>query len=387
MEYKLGELVEQVTETNTELNFGLNDIVGVTIDKKIIPTIANLKETDLKKFVIVSPNDFIYNPRTHGKKIGLGYNNADRKYIATWNNNTFRIKAEKRNTILSDYLYLYFNREIWDKEACFNSWGSSTVVFSWDSFCDMKINLPDIEEQKSIVREYQVIEKRINILEKLNTKLYEITQLNYQKLLSDYTVESDVLPANWNIATIGQYVDVKSGYAFKSDWWKKRGNKVIKIGNIVNNTIDCVNCDCVDKDKSDRAKDYQVKTGDLLIAMTGATTGKVGIVPKINEKLWVNQRVGKFYLGNNPFDKLPFLFCTINSRDVHRQTHPNGETGSAQDNLSPDDIKNIKIILPDECKVQEFNNKNKTMFENITNNNGEIIELCKIKEKILSKLL
>ena len=143
----------------------------------------------------------------------------------------------------------------------------------------------------------------------------------------------------------------------------------------------------MDKDKSDRAKDYQVKTGDLLIAMTGATTGKVGIVPKINEKLWVNQRVGKFYLGNNPFDKLPFLFCTINSRDVHRQTHPNGATGSAQDNLSPDDIKNIKIILPDECKVQEFNNKNKTMFENITNNNGEIIELCKIKEKILSKLL
>lgn len=68
MEYKLGELVEQVTETNSELNFGLNDIVGVTIDKKIIPTIANLKETDLKKFVIVSPNDFIYNPRTHGKK-------------------------------------------------------------------------------------------------------------------------------------------------------------------------------------------------------------------------------------------------------------------------------------------------------------------------------
>ena len=198
MEYKLGELVEQVTETNSELNFGLNDIVGVTIDKKIIPTIANLKETDLKKFVIVSPNDFIYNPRTHGKRIGLGYNNTDRKFIATWNNNTFRIKEEKRNTILSDYLYLYFSREIWDKEACFNSWGSSTVVFSWDSFCDMKINLPDIKKKKKIVKEYQVILNNKNIIEKENTILESLAYTIYTETIENCT---EWLEINLGIST------------------------------------------------------------------------------------------------------------------------------------------------------------------------------------------
>lgn len=209
MEYKLGELVEQVTETNTELNFGLNDIVGVTIDKKIIPTIANLKATDLKKFIIVSPNDFIYNPRTHGKKIGLGYNNADRKYIATWNNNTFRIKTEKRNTILSDYLYLYFNREIWDKEACFNSWGSSTVVFSWDSFCDMKINLPDIEEQKSIVREYQVIFDNMNIIEKENKILESLAYTIYTETIENCT--------EWHEINLGISTKISAGGDNPSD--------------------------------------------------------------------------------------------------------------------------------------------------------------------------
>lgn len=209
MEYKLGELVEQVTETNTELNFGLNDIVGVTIDKKIIPTIANLKATDLKKFIIVSPNDFIYNPRTHGKKIGLGYNNADRKYIATWNNNTFRIKTEKRNTILSDYLYLYFNREIWDKEACFNSWGSSTVVFSWDSFCDMKINLPDIEEQKSIVREYQVIFDNKNIIEKENKILESLAYTIYTETIENCT--------EWHEINLGISTKISAGGDNPSD--------------------------------------------------------------------------------------------------------------------------------------------------------------------------
>ena len=381
---KLGNYIREVDVKNTDLKVSL--LLGVSITKKFIPSIANIIGTDLSKYKIVRKGQFAYGPVTsrNGDQVSIALL-EDNECIISTSYTVFEISEPEE--LLNEYLMLLFSNPEFDRYARYNSWGSAREIFSWDELCNTELYIPDIEEQKRIVREYQVIEKRINILEKLNTKLYEITQLNYQKLLSDYTVESDVLPANWNIATVGQYVDVKSGYAFKSDWWKKRGNKVIKIGNIVNNTIDCVNCDCVDKDKSDRAKDYQVKTGDLLIAMTGATTGKVGIVPKINETLWVNQRVGKFYLGDNPFDKLPFLFCTINSRDVHRQTHPNGETGSAQDNLSPDDIKNIKIILPDECKVQEFNNKNKTMFENITNNNGEIIELCKIKEKILSKLL
>lgn len=209
MEYKLGELVEQVTETNSELNFGLNDIVGVTIDKKIIPTIANLKETDLKKFIIVSPNDFIYNPRTHGKKIGLGYNNTDRKYIATWNNNTFRVKHNKRELITPDYLYLYFNREIWDKEACFNSWGSSTVVFSWDSFCDMKINLPDIEEQKKIVKEYQVILNNKNIIEKENKVLESLAHTIYKETI-DNCVE-------WTEINLGNSAKISAGGDNPSD--------------------------------------------------------------------------------------------------------------------------------------------------------------------------
>lgn len=69
MDYKLGELLELVTEKNSSLDYGLEDIVGVTIEKEMIPTIANLKETALDKFNIVRPHDFVYNPRTHGKKL------------------------------------------------------------------------------------------------------------------------------------------------------------------------------------------------------------------------------------------------------------------------------------------------------------------------------
>lgn len=72
--YHFSDLIEEVTEYNTDLQYGLSDIVGVTIDKGLIPTIANLNQTALDKFYVVKPKTFVYNPRTHGVKLGMGFN-------------------------------------------------------------------------------------------------------------------------------------------------------------------------------------------------------------------------------------------------------------------------------------------------------------------------
>jgi len=163
----------------------LDDIVGVTLEKQMIPTIANLTQTNLDDFIIVHPKDFVYNPRTHGKKIGLGFNTTDRCFISTWNNNTFRVKAEMSDVIIPEYLYMYFLRERWDKEACFNAWGSSTVVLLWSSFCDMKINVPPISEQCKIVHDYQVITDRIELLRQMNENLEDIAFTAYMSLIEE----------------------------------------------------------------------------------------------------------------------------------------------------------------------------------------------------------
>lgn len=136
-EYKFADLIEPVSETNSKLLYGSNDVRGMTITKEIIPTKANMTGTDLSKFLVVHPGDFIYNPRTHGKKIGFGYNNTEESFLISWNNIAFHIKPTMKDTVLSDYLFLHFKRDEWDREACFRSWGSSTEVFSWDALCDM----------------------------------------------------------------------------------------------------------------------------------------------------------------------------------------------------------------------------------------------------------
>lgn len=99
---------------------------------------------------------------------------------------------------------------------------------------------------------------------------------------------------------IGNYCSVKSGFAFKSSWWTNSGIRVIKIGSINQDNLNLSECSYVDQDKVDKAKDFIVGAGDLLIAMTGATIGKFAMVPYSSEILLVNQRVGKFFLGDNP---------------------------------------------------------------------------------------
>ena len=154
---KLGSFIEPTTETNLSLRYGPSDVRGMTITKEIIPTKANVEGTDLSKFLVVHPSEFIYNPRTHGKKIGFGYNNTRNTFIISWNNIAFRVKPSAKDIVLSDYLFLHFKRDEWDREACFRSWGSSTEVFSWDALCDMEIKLPPISIQQKYVDIYNAM--------------------------------------------------------------------------------------------------------------------------------------------------------------------------------------------------------------------------------------
>ena len=155
--YRIGELIELTTETNSNKLFGADEVRGMTITKQIIPTKANVSNTELDKFLVIHPEEFVFNPRTHGKHIGFGYNNTEESFIISWNNIGFRVKESMRAIVSPEYLFLHFNRNEWDREACFRSWGSSTEVFSWDALCEMELELPTIEIQQKYVDIYNAM--------------------------------------------------------------------------------------------------------------------------------------------------------------------------------------------------------------------------------------
>ena len=176
--YCLGDLLELTTETNANNEYGASDVRGMTITKEIIPTKADVSNTDLTKFLVVHPGEFVFNPRTHGKKIGFGYNDTDSSFLISWNNIAFRIKDSMRDKVLSEYLFFHFNRAEWDREACYRSWGSSTEVFTWEALCEMELDLPSITVQQKYVDIY-------------NSML--ANQLCYERGLEDLKLTIDAL--------------------------------------------------------------------------------------------------------------------------------------------------------------------------------------------------
>ena len=201
--YKFEDLIEEVKEFNTDLRYGLDDIVGVTIEKGLIPTIANLTQTALDKFYIIKPETFVYNPRTHGVRLGMGYNDTCNTYITTWNNVAFRVKDTAKNIVIPQYLWLYFCRPVWDRLTNFLAWGSSTIVFAWKDFLTIEIDLPSITRQREIVAEYETLTRRIRINEKMIQNLESTAQTLYRKMFVD-GIDKENLPEGWRMGTLGE---------------------------------------------------------------------------------------------------------------------------------------------------------------------------------------
>lgn len=176
---RLGDYIEQCDERNASLKYGTSDVMGMTITKEVISTKANLNGNDLSKFKVVAPDEFIFNPRTHGKRIGLGLNNTNKDFLISWNNIAFKIVRKEK--LLPIYLYLHFNRDEWDRYACFNSWGSSTEVFTWIELCRMMIPLPSPDEQQKVVNVWKAFREIKEQNEAKAAPLMQVCQSYIQK--------------------------------------------------------------------------------------------------------------------------------------------------------------------------------------------------------------
>lgn len=189
--YKLGELIEPVDRRNSDLRFGENDVCGVSNNKEIMPTKANNEGRNLGNFYVVEEDEFIYNSRTTrmGEKIGLGFNNTKKTLLTSWNNTAFRVKSESSHLILPTYLFMFFNRPEFDRYSRYNSWGSSTEIFSWQTMCDVPILLPDLPVQQKAVDAYKALQDNLAAYTDGLEDLKTTCQAYIEKLAKEYPAE------------------------------------------------------------------------------------------------------------------------------------------------------------------------------------------------------
>lgn len=175
LEYKrIGEYIALCDERNDSLEYDIDDVRGVSIEKKFIYTKADMEGVSLKPYYIVKPKDFAYVTVTsrNGEKISLAYNNSEDTYICSSSYVVFGVKDQ--NTLHPGYLRILLSREEFNRYARFNSWGSARETFDWAEMCDVKIPIPDISVQQSLSDLFDVYIERKTINERLKAQIKDL---------------------------------------------------------------------------------------------------------------------------------------------------------------------------------------------------------------------
>lgn len=228
--------------------------------------------------------------------------------------------------------------------------------------------------------------KRIKILEQMTEELYKEWFVRFRYPNYEKNAIVNGIPDKWDVVKLGDICKLKSGFAFKSEWWTDEGVSVIKIKDIKNNSIDFNDLSHISYEHAQLAKQFYVKEGDFLIALTGATIGKTALVPHHENLLVVNQRVGKFFMGENSLENVGFLYLTLNQKWIQELIVSISSSNAAQPNISPYDIENIKVLYSKEI-VSKFNAEVEPIFKEILMLQRTSANLIKQRDLLLPRLM
>lgn len=282
--------------------------------------------------------------------------------------------------------YLYFKLKTINLENL--NVGSAVPSLTTAVLNQLAFTIPkNVNEQKSIADILTAFDNKIELLQAQNKTLEETAQTIFKKWFGKYQIE-DVLPEGWRVGKLSEIANLKSGFAFKAEDFIEESNfKAIKIKDLKGNgNISLNDTSSITKDitELERVKYFKLNEGDILLAMSGNTTGKIGVLPSSVNNIYLNQRVGKFFMKDYKYNS--FLYNFLMSGSFEEKILAMGY-GSAQPNINPGQIENIDIVYPDDIKLEEYLNISKPIFEKVLKNNTQIQTLTQTRDELLPRLM
>ena len=369
---KLGPYIQEVVVKNNDLSVEL--LLGVSITKEFISSIANTVGTDMSKYKVVRKNQFAYGPVTsrNGDKISVALLFEDECIIST----SYTVfETIDSNKLLPEYLMMWFRRPEFDRYARYMSHGSVRELFSWDELCEVELPVPHIDKQREIVKEYNAIVNRIALNEELNCKLEETAQAIYKQwfvdfefpVSKDYAAEISKpelegkpykssggemvwneelvkeIPAGWEVKSVKAFCKaMKSGGTpsrSNIEYWNSNDIPWLKTGEIKNNVI-IETSEFISKKGLAESSAKLLSKGTVLMAMYGVNAGDIGIL-KIETT--ANQACCGM-VCDKPQDAAFLYYQLLENQDFHRSQ----SIGGAQENLSKEYIEKIRFLVPSE---------------------------------------
>ena len=366
----LGDFIRQVDVRNTD---GKEEtLLGVSVQKLFIPSIANTVGTDFTKYKVVKRGQFTYIPDTsrRGDKIGIALLTDYDEGLVSNIYTVFEVKDE--NELLPEYLMLWFSRPEFDRYARFKSHGSVREIMDWDEMCKVELPVPSIDKQRSIVKAYQAITERIELKRRINDNL----AAQMRAYFKEYTANNASITGKLKDYSVMQY-----GYT-ETATTEPVGPKFLRITDIAQNYIDWNGVPYCPISEENHEK-YVLSEGDVVVARTGATVGYAKMVGRnIPDSVFAS-----FLVRIRPIDdEYRYYFgLAITSAEFLNFVQTNAG-GSAQPQANPPLLGEFELSIPNKQSLPEFNTKISSFLGVIESNETEISKLHEVKDTMVKML-
>lgn len=372
----LGDFIQPVDERNRDLK--VDYLLGVSISKQFIPSIANIVGTDLSSYKIVHTGQFAYGPVTsrNGEKISIALL-RDKDCIISSSYTVFEVV--NKNALDPEYLMLWFSRPEFDRYARYMSHGSVREIFDWDELCKVELPVPSIDKQRSIVKAYQTITERIELKRRINDNLEATAMAIFRSHFVTFEKYGGKIPTTWVKATIGDVVSVARGASprpiqkFMSETgmpWVKISDASASVSKYLFGTAECIIPEGVSSSRT-------VVPG-MMIVSNSASPG----LPMLME-ITACVHDGWLIIDDYKHVSQEFMYYHFLAE---RQGLVSSSNGSVFNNLKTDIVKAHPIIIPDAETMSTVTHCFCQLNQHIKHNAKEIMALTEFRNNILSRL-
>ena len=377
----LGNFIRQVDVRNTDGKE--ENLLGVSVQKVFIPSIANTVGTDFTKYKVVKRGQFTYIPDTsrRGDKIGIALLTDYDEGLVSNIYTVFEVKDE--NELLPEYLMLWFSRPEFDRYARFKSHGSVREIMDWDEMCKVELPVPSIEKQRSIVKAYNTITDRIELKRKINDNLDSTMQAIYKNYFVDFTpfkseptcaTKLGEIPASWSVCKFCDLCDLLNGRAYSQEELLDSGKyRVLRVGNFFTKNSWYYS----DMELEDNKYCYP---DDLLFCWSAS----FGLYIWNDVKTIYHYHIWKIDFSKTApyYREYIFLYLKQELNKLSKEGH-----GSVMAHLTKSGVETLDIVSPPEEIIKQFHNSIIPFIEHKKLVEKEVQQLTELRESILSKMV
>ena len=375
---RLGDYIVEIDNRNKDMS--VSNLLGVSIAKEFMPSVANVIGTDLSNYKIISKNQFACSLMQVSRdgKMPVAMFEEDEAIMSPAYP---MFEVVDKTVLMPQYLMMWFSRSEFDREASYYAVGGVRGSLTWEDFCNMKLPIPSITRQREIVSEYETLTNRIRLYIQMIQHLEATAQALYRKTFVE-NIDKENLPEGWRMGTIGEFGVVITGKTPSSDNPEDFGNDMpfVTPGDFGKYHKFAIGAERELSEIGVKRLNGKVLTkGSVIVTCIGSDMGKVTIA---SEECITNQQMNSIIVNRREYSDYLFYVLSFMSKELRAMALGS----STMPLLNKSDFERIGVIFPPNDLLVKFSQLLNTCNETTILKQKENIKLTELQSLLLAKM-